>query len=141
MDVGRMILYGLVRSIPLATAFGAYTITRGRNWGTVSSAAAASLAGMAAGVGAFWVERQILESEITEAAELSFGEGGGAATSAALNNLGFSGVLDAMTPDMRRNIYGVRGAEQFMSPAMRRNIYGGPKLGLVSVSRDFRRYG
>lgn len=144
MDIGRTLLYGAVRTIPLAAAFGAYTITRGRRWGTVSSAVTASATGLLAGVGAFWLERQIATDEIEDAITKINPEAGAAAEE-AIANLGLSGlgnVRRSMSPAMRRNLYGVGvNVLDSMSPSMRRQIYGGPSLGLVNVSRDFRRYG
>lgn len=109
-----MVLHGLVGMVPLATAFGTYTLTRKRRWGTIGSAIAAAGAGMTTGVAAYWVERQFAEDESGTVTESEFS---------------LSGVR------------GLSGVRDYMSPSMRRNLYGFPNMGLVSVSRDFRRYG
>lgn len=92
MDFGRMLLYGAIRAIPLATGFGVWGMAKDKGIGTLGSAVAASGTAVLTGGLAMWLEREVAEDEILDTVEANLGPEAAAEFEAQLNSSGLTGL-------------------------------------------------
>lgn len=113
MDFGRMLLYGAIRTIPLATGFGVWGMAKDKGIGTLGSAVAASGTAVLAGGLAMWLEREVAEDEVLDTVEANLGPGAAAEFESQLKDIGLTGL-----PPSRN-----WGSPQY-APAMTARRYG-----------------